>query len=281
MILSNSNLLHNHPGSASDSGHSQAARSPTLSALPPSFPAAHTGPLSSSDFCTGFTLTLLCLHHPHSWCRVHLLHERSKCLTPVYWSLLESDTGRDPLRPCCYWTPLKQPEPQEGPRVQHFPNSELQPHPRGTAQTGSLCTLQLPSPWRSSTSPRCGQCSSLSAPGHSTLLSSAAPPGSSGTPSSPGHRAARRPGGTGAGSEEGARRSPSRSHPESAKPQGRERGIITRAVAQLQEEGLSVPKRTQWLTLPMIRRASAGVWSQQCTQKLIKDACKASCQHVL
>lgn len=83
MILSNSNLLHNHPGSASDSGHSQAARSPTLSALPPNFPAAHTGPLSSSDFCTGFTLTLLCLHHPHSWCRVHLLHERSKCLTPL------------------------------------------------------------------------------------------------------------------------------------------------------------------------------------------------------
>ena len=52
---------------------------------------------------------------------------------------------------------------------------------------------------------------------------------------------------------------PPGSHPDSAKPQGRERGIITRAVAQLQEEGLSVPKRTQWLTLPMIRRASAGV----------------------
>ena len=81
--------------------------------------------------------------------------------------------------------------------MQHFPNSELPPHRGGTAQTGSLCTLQLPSPWRSSTSPRCGQCSSLSVPGHSTLLSSAAPPGSSGTPSSPGHRAARRPGGTG------------------------------------------------------------------------------------
>ena len=73
MILSNSYLLHNHPVSASDSGHSQAARSPTLSALPPSFPAAHTGPLSSSDFCTGFTLTLLCLHHPcgHHSCPCH------------------------------------------------------------------------------------------------------------------------------------------------------------------------------------------------------------------
>lgn len=51
---------------------------------------------------------------------------------------------------------------------------------------------------------------------------------------------------------------PPGSHPDSAKPQGRERGITTRAVAQLQAEGLSVPKRTQWLTLPMIRRASAG-----------------------
>ena len=108
--------------------------------------------------------------------------------------------------------------------MQHFPNSELPPPRGGTAQTGSLCTLQLPSPWRSSTSPRCGQCSSLSVPGHSTLLSSAAPPGSSGTPSSPGHRAARRPGGTGVGSEEGARGSPSHQPPRLCTTTGKREG---------------------------------------------------------
>ena len=218
MILSNSYLLHNHPVSASDSGHSQAARSPTLSALPPSFPAAHTGPLSSSDFCTGFTLTLLCLHHPHSWCRVHLLHECSKCLTSTGVRHWQGPTASMLL--------LDAPEAARPTRRDHVcstsPTANSSPTPG--AQTGSLCTLQLPSPWRSSTSPRCGQCSSLSAPGHSTLLSSAAPPGSSGTPSSPGHRAARRPGGTGAGSEEGARRSPSLQPPRFCKTTGKRKG---------------------------------------------------------
>lgn len=49
------------------------------------------------------------------------------------------------------------------------------------------------------------------------------------------------------------------SHQDSAQPQGRERGITTRAVAQLQEEGPSVPKSNQWLTLPMMWMGSAGV----------------------
>lgn len=102
------------------------ARSPTLSALPPGFPAAHTGPLSSPDFCTGFTLTLLCLQHPHSWGRSPSL-VRAQQVSDVHWSQRH---WQGPTASMLLPDAPQAPEPpKEGPRVQHFPNSELHPAP--------------------------------------------------------------------------------------------------------------------------------------------------------
>ena len=161
------------------------ARSPTLSALPPGFPAAHTGPLRR-------------LHaHPALSPAPSFPGQKSifSTSTASVWRPLESETlagtHRVHVATGCPWG--SQSHPRRDRMCSTSPTANSIPPPGGTAQTGSLCTRQLPSPWRSSISPRCGQCSSLSAPGHSTLLSSAAPPGSSGTPSSPGRRAARRP----------------------------------------------------------------------------------------
>lgn len=95
-------------------------------------------------------------------------------------------------------------------------------------------------------------------PGHNTLLSSAAPPGSSGTPSSPEHRAGQTPGGHERGLEteprEGAQ-SPCSSAPPQALTQPR---AAFTELASGEPRGDPRPNSLLGFMFPMMMRALGG-----------------------